>query len=62
MMSGADELEALSHELDELSNRDAVQTGEAANLSEVEHQLAESLEDGEEIFHHVEDPGGDEDK
>lgn len=63
MMSGADELEALSHELDELSNRDAVQTDEAAKsktrsvakLSEVEHQLAESLEEGEEIFRHDED-------
>lgn len=54
MMSGADELEALSHELDELSRRDATQADEAARLGEVEQQLAEALEEGEELFHHDE--------
>jgi simple sugar transport system ATP-binding protein len=46
-MSGADELEALSHELDEVARRDAVK---AAELAETEHEIAESLEDAEELF------------
>ena len=46
-MSGADELEALSHELDEVARRDAVK---AAPLAETEHEIAESLEEGEELF------------
>jgi simple sugar transport system ATP-binding protein len=40
MMSGADELDALSYELEEFSRTDALQEGE---LSEVEHQLAQTL-------------------
>jgi simple sugar transport system ATP-binding protein len=46
-MSGADELEALSHELDEVARRDSV---ESAPLAETEHEIAESLEEGEELF------------
>ncbi len=49
MMSGADELDALSHELEEFARTDALQ--EEGKLSEVDHALAESLEEGEEIFH-----------
>ena len=47
-MSGADELDTLSHELDELSRRDATQ-GEV--LAEAKRELAESLEEGDEYFH-----------
>ena len=43
-MSGADELEALSHELDELARRDAAKE---AVLSDAEHEIADSLEEGE---------------
>ena len=46
-MSGADELEALSHELDEVARQDASQN---AALSNVEADLAESLEESEELF------------
>jgi simple sugar transport system ATP-binding protein len=46
-MSGADELEALSHELDEVARRDAAK---AAELAETEHEIAESLEQSEELF------------
>ncbi len=49
MMSGADELDALSHELEEFARTDA-QTGQ--ELSEAEHQLAQALEEGEEMFAH----------
>lgn len=48
MMSGADELDALSHELDEFERTD--QLSGASNLSEVDHALAQSLEEGEEMF------------
>jgi simple sugar transport system ATP-binding protein len=50
MMSGADELDALSHELEEFARTDALQ--DDSGMSEVEHQLAEALEDGEEMFSH----------
>jgi hypothetical protein len=50
MMSGADELDALSHELEEFARIDALQ--DDSGMSEVEHQLAEALEDGEEMFSH----------
>jgi simple sugar transport system ATP-binding protein len=46
-MSGADELEALSHELDEVAHRDEMK---GAPLAEVEREIAESLEAGEELF------------
>ena len=49
MMSGADELEALSHELDMLAARDEAEHDDS--LAATEHQLADSLEEGEEIFH-----------
>ena len=48
MMSGADELEELSHELDILADRDEEEDDET--LAEVEHELADSLEEAEEIF------------
>lgn len=47
MMSGADELDALSHELEEFARTDALEEGA---LSEVDQQLAASLEAGEEMF------------
>jgi simple sugar transport system ATP-binding protein len=47
MMSGADELDALSHELEEFAREDA-----EAGLSDVDQELAASLEEGEELFHH----------
>jgi simple sugar transport system ATP-binding protein len=50
MMSGADELDALSHELEEFARTDALQAD--SGMSEVEHQLAEALEEGEEMFSH----------
>lgn len=43
MMSGADELDALSHELSEFARRDAA-------TSKLDEQLAESLEQAEELF------------
>jgi simple sugar transport system ATP-binding protein len=46
MMSGADELDALSHELSEFARR------EAAETARIDKQLAESLEEAEEIFEH----------
>lgn len=52
MMSGADELDALSHELEEFARVDA-----EAGLSDVDQQLAASLEEGEELFHHEDDGG-----
>jgi simple sugar transport system ATP-binding protein len=52
MMSGADELDALSHELAEFARTDA-QAG--ADLSEAEHQLAQALEEGEGMFSHDQD-------
>ncbi|HEX9925875.1 MAG TPA: ATP-binding cassette domain-containing protein [Anaerolineae bacterium] len=53
MMSGADELDALSHELKEFEHTDQLR-GEG-KLSEVDHALAESLEKGEELFEHEDD-------
>lgn len=53
MMSGADELDALSHELKEFEHTDQLQ-GEG-KLSEVDHALVESLEEGEELFEHEDD-------
>jgi len=50
MMSGADELDALSHELEEFARADA--QGADGKLSAVEEQLAHSLEEGEELFTH----------
>jgi simple sugar transport system ATP-binding protein len=49
MMSGADELDALSHELEEFARADALQAEDG--LSKVDHALAQSLEEGEELFH-----------
>lgn len=43
MMSGADELDALSHELSEFARRDAV-------AAQIDEQLVESLEEAEELF------------
>jgi simple sugar transport system ATP-binding protein len=48
MMSGADELDALSHELEEFARTDAM--AEEGELSEAEQQLAASLEESEEMF------------
>jgi simple sugar transport system ATP-binding protein len=48
MMSGADELDALSHELGEFEREDQLK-GEG-KMSEVNHALAQSLEEGEEMF------------
>nr|HMQ54127.1 ATP-binding cassette domain-containing protein [Anaerolineae bacterium] len=48
MMSGADELDALSHELKEFEHADQLR-GEG-KMSEVDHALAESLEHGEEVY------------
>jgi simple sugar transport system ATP-binding protein len=53
MMSGADELDALSHELKEFEHTDQLQ-GEG-KLSEVDHALVESLEESEELFEHEDD-------
>ena len=50
MMSGADELDALSHELEEFARTDAA--AEEGKLSEAEQQLAASLEESEEMFEH----------
>lgn len=43
MMSGADELDALSHELSEFARRDA-------SAAQIDERLAESLEEAEELF------------
>ncbi|MFQ5612149.1 MAG: ATP-binding cassette domain-containing protein [Anaerolineae bacterium] len=43
MMSGADELDALSHELKEFERTDALQA--EGKLKEIDHQLAEALDD-----------------
>jgi simple sugar transport system ATP-binding protein len=48
MMSGADELEALSHELDMLAERDEEE--QDPFLAATEHQLANSLDEAEELF------------
>ena len=48
MMSGADELDALSHELEEFARTDALKA--EGGMSEVEQALAQSLEEGEELF------------
>ena len=50
MMSGADELDALSHEPEEFARTDAA--AEEGKLSEAEQQLAASLEESEEMFEH----------
>ncbi|MFO7632324.1 MAG: ATP-binding cassette domain-containing protein [Caldilinea sp.] len=47
MMSGADELDALSHELNEFARREAAESGV------IDAQLVEAIEEAEEIF----DPG-----
>jgi simple sugar transport system ATP-binding protein len=52
MMSGADELDALSHELQEFAQDDALHAEK--KLSELEVQVAHSLEEGEEMFSHGE--------
>ncbi|MBE7550615.1 MAG: sugar ABC transporter ATP-binding protein [Anaerolineales bacterium] len=48
MMSGADELDALSHELAEFARTDALAGGEEAG--EADRQLAQALEKSEEVF------------
>ncbi|GIV79345.1 ATP-binding cassette domain-containing protein [Litorilinea aerophila] len=48
MMSGADELDELSHELAALSAQDAFQ--EDQELSSMEQAIAHALEEGEELF------------
>lgn len=48
MMSGADELDALSHELQEFAHTDEMAA--KGQLSEVEQQIALSLEAGEDLF------------
>jgi simple sugar transport system ATP-binding protein len=48
MMSGADELDALSHELEEFARRDSLEA--RGPLSDIERQLAQELEKGEELF------------
>ena len=48
MMSGADELDALSHELEEFAHSDDVTAH--GGLSEVEHQMALSLEQSEKLY------------
>jgi simple sugar transport system ATP-binding protein len=46
MMSGADELDAISHELKEFEREDAVEAKE--EMSEIDHELAEALEEPED--------------
>jgi len=46
MMSGADELDAISHELKEFERTDALEAG--GQMSEIDHELAEALEEPEE--------------
>lgn len=53
MMSGADELDALSHELEEFERTDKLR-GEG-HLSEVDHALVKSLEESDEIFSEQQD-------
>jgi simple sugar transport system ATP-binding protein len=48
MMSGADELDALSHELEEFARTDELQA--EGGMSAVDEALAQSLEKGEEMF------------
>jgi simple sugar transport system ATP-binding protein len=48
MMSGADELDELSHELEEFSREDALSAD--ADMSQLDQELARSLEQGEELF------------
>jgi simple sugar transport system ATP-binding protein len=48
MMSGADELDALSHYLEEFARRDSLEA--RGPLSDIERQLAQELEKGEELF------------
>jgi simple sugar transport system ATP-binding protein len=48
MMSGADELDALTHELQEFERTDQLR-GED-EMSEVDHRLAQSLEEGEDVL------------
>lgn len=45
MMSGAEELEALAHELDEFARQDAEEGQKLEELSEVEEKLADDLEE-----------------
>lgn len=47
MMSGADELDALSHELQEFARTDAREGGQ---LGDAEQRLAQALEKSEEVF------------
>jgi simple sugar transport system ATP-binding protein len=49
MMSGADELDALSHELAEFARTDSMAGRE---LGEAERHLAQALEESEEVFSH----------
>ena len=46
MMSGADELDAISHELKEFEQTDALEA--RGEMSEIDHQLAEALEEPED--------------
>jgi simple sugar transport system ATP-binding protein len=46
MMSGADELDAISHELKEFERTDVLEA--EGKMSEIDHQLAEALEEPEE--------------
>jgi simple sugar transport system ATP-binding protein len=46
MMSGADELDAISHELKEFEHTDALEA--EGKMSEIDHQLAEALEEPED--------------
>ncbi|MDX1520410.1 MAG: ATP-binding cassette domain-containing protein [Anaerolineae bacterium] len=48
MMSGADELDALSHELQEFERTDQLKS--EGKMSEVDHALAESLEKGKDVL------------
>jgi simple sugar transport system ATP-binding protein len=48
MMSGADELDALSHELAEFARTDALTGGE--EMGEADRQLAQALEKSDEVF------------
>lgn len=50
MMSGADELDALSHELEEFAHTDALEA--EGKMSEVGMALAHSLEESEDLYSH----------
>ncbi|MFN8457224.1 MAG: ATP-binding cassette domain-containing protein [Anaerolineae bacterium] len=50
MMSGADELDALSHELAEFARTDAMQAGD--KLSEADRQVVQGLAKADELFSH----------